>query len=51
VTAVLKALRNIGIRIQREKYAFYKQEVEFLEFILLIEEVRINSKKLEAIEK
>jgi hypothetical protein len=51
VTSVLEALRNAGMRIQREKYAFYKQEVEFLEFILSTEGVRMDSKKLEAIEK
>jgi hypothetical protein len=39
------------MRIQGEKCAFYRQEVEFLEFILSIKRVKMNPKKLKTIEK
>jgi hypothetical protein len=51
VTLVLKALRDAGIRIQKEKCAFHKQEVEFLGFILSTKGIKMDLKKLEAIEK
>jgi hypothetical protein len=51
MTLVLEALRDAGIRIQGEKYAFYQQKVEFLGFILLTEGVEIDFKKLKIIKK
>jgi hypothetical protein len=51
VTLVLEALRDAGMRIQGEKCAFHQQEVEFLGFILSTEGVKMDPKKLEAIEK
>ena len=51
ITLVLEALRDSGIRIQGEKCAFHKQEVEFLEFILTTDGVKMDPAKVEAIQK
>jgi hypothetical protein len=51
MTLILEALRDAGMRIQGEKCAFYQQEIEFLGFILSTEGIKIDPKKLEAIEK
>jgi Reverse transcriptase (RNA-dependent DNA polymerase) len=51
VTEVLKTLKRSEIRIQSEKCVFHQPKVEFLGFILLIEEVKIDPFKVEAVQK
>ena len=34
VTKVLQALKDVDLRVKLEKYEFYKQEIEFLEYIV-----------------
>jgi hypothetical protein len=49
VRKVLKRLRRVGILLKPEKYEFYKEELEFLGFIVGIHRVRINLEKVEVV--
>jgi Reverse transcriptase (RNA-dependent DNA polymerase) len=49
VTKIIKALEKSRMKIQKNKCVFHMQEVEFLEFIIRIDDIKINSKKIEAV--
>jgi hypothetical protein len=46
VTEVLKCLRKADLRLKLEKCEWYKEEVEFLGFIVGRNRVKISSKKI-----
>lgn len=48
---VLKALQENNLLINPEKCKFHTQEVEFLGYIITPKEVKIDSKKVAAIQK
>ena len=49
IRKVLERLRKAGILLKPEKCEFYKEELEFLGFIVRVHRVRINPKKVEAV--
>jgi hypothetical protein len=49
VNLILEALKKAGIRINELKYTFYAKEVEFLGYIVGLNEIKIDSKKVQAI--
>ena len=49
VRKVLQALKEADLRIKSEKSEFHVQSVQFLEFIVTSQELRMNSKKIEAV--
>jgi hypothetical protein len=49
VNLVFKALGRAGIRINRFKYIFHAKEVEFLSYIMDLDGIKIDSKKVQAI--
>ena len=51
VKKVLRKLRKYKLYIQPEKCEFHTQETEFLGFIILIEGVKMNLKKIQTIQE
>ena len=47
--SVLGRLWEAGLQVDIQKYKFYVQKIKFLKLILTIEELEVNSKKIEAI--
>jgi hypothetical protein len=43
---VLEALEKTDMRINRPKYTFYAKEVEFLGYIIGLDRIKIDSKKV-----
>ena len=43
---VLKALQDTDLRIKSEKSLFHSKEVQFLEFIVTSDRLRMNSEKI-----
>jgi hypothetical protein len=46
VNLILKALEKAGMRINGLKYIFYAKEMEFLGYIVGLDEIKINLKKV-----
>jgi len=46
VNLVLKALEKAGMRINRFKYTFYTKEMEFLNYIMGSEGIKMDLKKV-----
>jgi hypothetical protein len=46
VNLVLKALEKAGIRINRPKYIFHAKEVEFLGYIVGLDRIKMDLKKV-----
>ena len=49
VRKVLQALKKADLRIKSDKSEFHVQSVQFLEFIITFQKLRINFKKIEAV--
>ena len=49
VRKVLQALKEADLRIKSEKSEFHVQSVQFLEFIVTSQKLRMNSKKIKAV--
>src|SRR5271156_1802505 len=49
VTAILKALKKIEIKVNNEKNVFHVREMEYLGYILRPESVNINPKKMKTV--
>ena len=47
---VLKVLEKVGIRINGPKYTFHAKEVEFLSYIIGSDRIKIDLKKVQAVE-
>jgi hypothetical protein len=46
VNLILEILGKAGIRINKSKYTFYAKEMEFLGYIIGLEKIKINLKKV-----
>ena len=51
VITVLKCLNERNLRLKPEKCEFHREEVDFLDFIIGRNEIRIDSEKIRAIKK
>ena len=51
VITVLKCLNERNLRLKSEKCEFHREEVDFLNFIIERNGIRIDSKKIRAIKK
>ena len=49
VRKILQVLKEADLRIKSSKNEFHVQNVQFLEFIITFQELRINFKKIEAV--
>jgi hypothetical protein len=49
VNLVFETLKKAGMRINRPKYTFHTKEMEFLSYIIGLDKIKINSKKVQAI--
>ena len=49
VYKVLKALQNANLLVKPEKSHFYVKEVDFLGYIILLGEIRIDRKKISVV--
>ena len=49
VRKVLQILKKADLRIKLDKNKFHVQSVQFLEFIIIFQEFRMNFKKIEAV--
>jgi hypothetical protein len=49
VNLVLETLKKAGIRINRPKYTFHAKEIEFLGYIMGLDGIKINPKKVQAV--
>jgi hypothetical protein len=49
VNLVLEALGKTGIRINESKYIFYAKEMEFLSYIIGLDKIKIDSKKIQTV--
>jgi hypothetical protein len=47
---ILEALRKAGMRINKSKYIFYVKEMEFLGYIVGLDEIKMDPKKIQAIQ-
>jgi hypothetical protein len=47
---VLQTLRDIDLKVNPKKSAFYNQEVEYLGFKIRLGQIEINDKKVEAVQ-
>jgi len=47
VKKVLQTLKKVDLRIKSEKSEFHVQSVQFLRFIVMSQNLRMNSKKIE----
>ncbi len=48
---ILECLNKRDLHFKLEKYKFYREEIDFLEFIVEQHKIRIDLKKLEIIKK
>jgi hypothetical protein len=46
---ILKALEKAGIKINRLKCIFHAKEVEFLDYIVGLDKIKMNPKKVQAV--
>jgi hypothetical protein len=46
VNLVLEALKKAGMRINEPKYTFHAKEMEFLNYIMDLEGIKMDSKKV-----
>jgi hypothetical protein len=46
VNLILKALEKAGMRINKSKYTFHVKEVEFLDYIIGSDRIKIDLKKI-----
>ena len=51
VKDVLRCLQEVGLKLNLKKYKFNKLEVEFLRYIIGIEEIKINPEKIKVIQQ
>ena len=51
VKDVLQCLQQAGLKLNPKKSEFNKPEVEFLRYVIGIEEIKINSEKIKAIQQ
>src|SRR6266487_113549 len=51
VKEILKRLQEKNLYLKSEKYKFHKQQVKYLEHIIIIEELKMNSEKIKAVIK
>ena len=51
VKKVLKKLQEKNLYLKSEKCKFHKQQIEYLEYIITIEELKMNSEKIKIIMK
>jgi hypothetical protein len=49
VNLVLEALGKVGMRINKFKYIFHAKEMEFLGYIVGLDRIKIDPKKVQAI--
>ena len=49
IRQILNALKKVDLRIILEKSQFYQIEIEFLEYIIINYEIKINLKKIKVI--
>jgi hypothetical protein len=49
VNLILKALKKAGIRINGLKCTFYAKEIEFLSYIMGLDEIKMDLKKVQAV--
>ena len=49
VQKVLQVLKKADLQIKSDKNKFHVQNVQFLEFIITFQKLRINFKKIEAV--
>ena len=49
MTKVLKCLRKADLQLKPKKYKWYKEEVEFLGFIIGRNRVKISNKKIQVV--
>jgi hypothetical protein len=43
---ILEVLRKVGMRINKPKCTFYAKEMEFLNYIVGLERIKMDSKKV-----
>ena len=48
---VLRYLQKVGLKLNPKKYKFNKLEVEFLRYIIGIEEIKIDPEKIKVIQQ
>jgi hypothetical protein len=46
---ILKALKKAGMRINGPKYTFHIKEMEFLDYIIGSDKIKIDPKKVQAV--
>jgi hypothetical protein len=46
---IFEALEKAGMRINKSKYTFHAKEVEFLDYIVGSDEIKIDPKKVQAV--
>jgi hypothetical protein len=46
VNLIFKALGKAGIKINRPKYTFYAKEMEFLDYIMGLDGIKMDLKKI-----
>jgi hypothetical protein len=49
VNLVLDALRKAGMKINEFKYTFHAKEIEFLSYIIGLDKIKMDLKKIQAI--
>jgi hypothetical protein len=49
VNLVLETLGKAGMRINGFKYTFYAKEMEFLDYIMSSDKIKIDSKKIQIV--
>jgi hypothetical protein len=49
VNLILKILGKVGMRINGFKYTFYAKKMEFLSYIVDLDKIKIDLKKIQAI--
>ena len=49
VNLILKALEKAGMRINKPKYTFHTKEIEFLSYIVGLNKIKMDPKKVQAI--
>jgi hypothetical protein len=50
VNLVLKILGKVGMRINGLKYTFHAKEMEFLGYIMGLDKIKIDPKKVQAVQ-
>jgi hypothetical protein len=49
VNLIFKILEKAGIKINKFKYTFHAKEMEFLSYIIGLDGIKINPKKVQAV--